>query len=95
MSSFCHVPYVHFRRFHIGGLDEHNTWNQLERIRGNLALIPDVSTINFLVPEVAPAEAQRNLELKSIEFSLANLRSFPFVSNLESIGELTLHGYFL
>ena len=80
------------RRFLIGGLEDHRVWDQLQTIRGNLAQVPDVSTINFLVPQQSPAESQRKLELKSIENSLSNLRSFPFVNDLESIGELTLHG---
>jgi carbonic anhydrase len=37
-------------------------------------------------------ERQRSLERISIRFALANLRTFPNVSALESEGKLTLHG---
>ena len=41
-----------------------------------------------------PSEAERQTELEraSIRFSLANLRTFPFVSSLETEGRLKLHG---
>ena len=40
----------------------------------------------------APADAQYALELESIKVSLTNLRSFPFITQRESTGELKLHG---
>ena len=40
----------------------------------------------------APADAQYALELESIKVSLNNLRSFPFITQRESAGELKLHG---
>lgn len=38
------------------------------------------------------AHPQRDLELEAIKVSLANLRSFPFISEREAAGTLKLHG---
>lgn len=40
----------------------------------------------------APADPQRELELAAIKVSLANLRTFPFISEQENAGLLKLHG---
>jgi carbonic anhydrase len=40
----------------------------------------------------APENPQRALELEAIKVSLANLRSFPFISEREEAGTLRLHG---
>jgi carbonic anhydrase len=40
------------------------------------------------------ADPQRVLELEAIRVSLKNLRSFPFIAELEQAGELKLHGAF-
>lgn len=37
-------------------------------------------------------DAARALELETVRVSLANLRTFPFVQEAESAGQLTLHG---
>ncbi|OWK32729.1 carbonic anhydrase [Sphingomonas mucosissima] len=37
-------------------------------------------------------DAARALELETVRVSLANLRTFPFVQEAESVGQLTLHG---
>ncbi|SEM60733.1 carbonic anhydrase [Sphingomonas gellani] len=39
-----------------------------------------------------PAEASRAMELESVRTSLANLRTFPFVTEREDAGKLALHG---
>ena len=41
---------------------------------------------------LSDAERQTALERASIRHSIANLRTFPFVSNLEDRGRLSLHG---
>ena len=41
---------------------------------------------------LSDAERQTALERTSIRHSIANLRTFPFVSNLEDRGRLSLHG---
>lgn len=41
---------------------------------------------------MTPGERQTALERISIRFSLANLRTFPYVRDLERTGGLTLHG---
>ena len=38
------------------------------------------------------ADPQRALEMESVKVSLKNLRSFPFIKELEDAGELKLHG---
>ncbi len=40
----------------------------------------------------SPVDPQRELELESIKVSLSNLRSFPFIADLEGGGRLKLHG---
>ena len=45
------------------------------------------------VPATAPAEVRRlALERRSVEQSLANVRTFPWVASREAAGTLTLHG---
>jgi carbonic anhydrase len=41
---------------------------------------------------MTPAERQTALERISIRYSLANLRTFPFIADLEREGALSLHG---
>lgn len=44
------------------------------------------------VREMNPEDPQRTLELEGVKTSLANLRTFPFVSEREQSGALKLHG---
>ena len=44
------------------------------------------------VLETGSEDPQHDLELKTVEVSLANLRSFPFISERERAGVLKLHG---
>jgi carbonic anhydrase len=43
-------------------------------------------------PEYSPQEKQRAMEFAGVEASIKNLRTFPFVSDLEAKGKVFLHG---
>ena len=42
--------------------------------------------------DAADANAMREMELESVRTSIANLRTFPFVTKREDAGKLTLRG---
>lgn len=68
-------------------------WPQVENIRADVCAIKGVKAVSVLLLEHEEKPLrQQAMELKAIEFSLSNLRSFPFIKELESIGEISLHG---
>lgn len=70
-----------------------STWQRVQDARESLTHIHDIGSVTVLVPELEDSsDRSRALELKGIENSLQNLRSFPYVRDLEKIGELSLHG---
>jgi carbonic anhydrase len=58
-------------------------------VAGWMSIIDDACT---QIIASAPEDPQRALELDAIKVSLANLRSFPFIAELETAGMLKLHG---
>ncbi len=54
--------------------------------------IKDVARVVPNIPGESAAEHQRHIERASIEHSLANLRTFPWVRIKENQNELALHG---
>jgi len=57
-----------------------------------MADVKEVVDATPLDPEGTPHDHCRAFEQASVEHSLANLRSFPWVARLEQAGELTIHG---
>ncbi len=54
--------------------------------------IKDVARVVPRDPALSEGELERRVERASIEHSLANLRTFPWVRVRENTGELGLHG---
>jgi carbonic anhydrase len=57
-----------------------------------MADVKDVVDATPLAVDASPHDHCRALERASVEHSLANLRSFPWIARLEQAGELSLHG---
>ncbi|MDP2438780.1 MAG: carbonic anhydrase [archaeon] len=68
-------------------------WNAVHALRESISSLEGVGKVHALIPDFeSKKDRQMALELKAIEFSIKNLRTFPIVSDLERINELTLHG---
>jgi carbonic anhydrase len=66
-------------------------WKQLQRTVAGLSQVPGVGQVTVL-QQRNKEETQRDLEQESIVCSLENLKSFPTIKELVSIGEISLFG---
>ncbi len=66
-------------------------WEQLQRTVAGLGRIPGVGSVTVL-RQGSREDMQRALELESIACSVENLKTFPTISELASIGEIDVFG---
>ena len=57
-----------------------------------VSLLDDARNSVLAKHDVIDREALTEMELRGVQVSLANLRTFPFVAEREKAGKLTLHG---
>src|SRR3546814_19008682 len=78
----------------------HRTMDGAEPGRGGfiadwIAVLDDASAqVRAEFPDFANREAARAMEMAGVKVSLANLRTFPCIQELEQRGRLTLRGAF-